>query len=365
MTNKTISALSSASTIVGTEVLPIVQSSATVKVSVANLTSGLGTIIATKGGTGQTSYSVGDIIYSDTITTLAKLGIGAANYVLTSSGTVPQYVAQSTLSVGSATNATNTAITDNTSSSATWYPTIVSATTGNLPQTTSSTKLSFVPSTGKLTVTSYGGAWVGSTIGTTYGGTGLTSFTANGVVYASSTSALATSSAFTFNGTDVGFTGNLVPGTSAKGFNFTANTPLAGKTSQLLNWYEEGTYTVTVTMGTGTATVSSTSNTLFYTRIGRQVTISGLFIISAVSTPSGTMSFSLPFATNAGTQNSSFYAGSVRINNQTLPTGLYALVHATPSSSTADIYLMTTAGTVSNVVPAVNGQFTVTLTYFV
>ena len=150
MTNKTISALSSASTIIGTEVLPIVQSSATVKVSVANLTSGLGTIIATKGGTGQTSYSVGDIIYSDTITTLAKLGIGAANYVLTSSGTVPQYVAQSTLSVGSATNATNTAITDNTSSSATWYPTIVSATTGNLPQTTSSTKLSFVPSTGVL-----------------------------------------------------------------------------------------------------------------------------------------------------------------------------------------------------------------------
>ena len=215
MTNKTISALSSASTIVGTEVLPIVQSSATVKVSVANLTSGLGTIIATKGGTGQTSYSVGDIIYSDTTTTLAKLGIGAANYVLTSSGTVPQYVAQSTLSVGSATNATNTAITDNTSSSATWYPTIVSATTGNLPQNTSSTKLSFVPSTGKLTATSYGGAWAGSTIGTTYGGTGQTSFTANGVMYASSTSALATGSSFVFDGTNVGI-GTNSPSTFGK-----------------------------------------------------------------------------------------------------------------------------------------------------
>ena len=52
-----------------------------------------------------------------------------------------------------ATNATNTAITDNTSSSATWYPTIVSTTTGNLPITTSSTKMSFVPSTGVLTTT--------------------------------------------------------------------------------------------------------------------------------------------------------------------------------------------------------------------
>ena len=157
----------------------------------------------TAGGTGLTSYTAGDLPYYASGSALSKLGIGTANYVLTSSGTAPQYVAQSTLSVGSATNATNTAITDNTSSSATWYPTIVSATTGNLPQTTSSTKLSFVPSTGKLTVTSYGGAWVGSTIGTTYGGTGLTSFTANGVVYASSTSALTTGSALVFDGTNL------------------------------------------------------------------------------------------------------------------------------------------------------------------
>ena len=214
MTNKTISALSSASTIVGTEVLPIVQSSATVKVSVANLTSGLGTIIATKGGTGQTSYSVGDIIYSDTITTLAKLGIGAANYVLTSSGTVPQYVAQSTLSVGSATNATNTAITDDTTTATTVYPTWVTATTGNLPQKTASTKLSFVPSTGTLTATSHAGAWAGSTIGTNYGGTGLTSFTANGVVYASSTSALSTGSALTFDGTNLNTKGITTAGTT-------------------------------------------------------------------------------------------------------------------------------------------------------
>jgi hypothetical protein len=40
-------------------------------------------------------------------------------------------------------------------------------------------------------------------LGTTYGGTGLTSFTANGVVYASSTSALATGSALTFDGNNL------------------------------------------------------------------------------------------------------------------------------------------------------------------
>jgi hypothetical protein len=45
---------------------------------------------------------------------------------------------------------------------------------------------------------------VTGTLGTTNGGTGLTSFTANGVVYASSTSALATGSALTFASSTLG-----------------------------------------------------------------------------------------------------------------------------------------------------------------
>ena len=45
---------------------------------------------------------------------------------------------------------------------------------------------------------------VAGTLATTNGGTGLTSFTANGVVYASSTSALATGSALVFDGTNLG-----------------------------------------------------------------------------------------------------------------------------------------------------------------
>ena len=44
----------------------------------------------------------------------------------------------------------------------------------------------------------------GTALPTTSGGTGLTSFTSGGVVYASSTSALATGSVFVFNGTNVG-----------------------------------------------------------------------------------------------------------------------------------------------------------------
>ena len=104
------------------------------------------------GGTGLTSYTAGDLLYASGTTTLAKLGIGTANYVLTSSGTAPQYVAQSTLSVGSATNATNatnTAITAN-SANATNYLTFVSATSGNLGQLVNSS-ITVNPSTGVIT----------------------------------------------------------------------------------------------------------------------------------------------------------------------------------------------------------------------
>ena len=110
------------------------------------------TIDAGFGGTGISTYTGGDLLYASGTTTLAKLGIGAANYVLTSSGTAPQYVAQSTLAVGSATNATNatnTAITAD-STNATNYLTFVNATTGNLGQLVNSS-ITCNPSTGKLT----------------------------------------------------------------------------------------------------------------------------------------------------------------------------------------------------------------------
>lgn len=45
----------------------------------------------TAGGTGLTSFTAGDLPYYATGTALSKLGIGAANTVLTSSGTAPQW----------------------------------------------------------------------------------------------------------------------------------------------------------------------------------------------------------------------------------------------------------------------------------
>lgn len=63
-------------------------------------------------------------------------------------------------------------------------------------------------------------------------------------------------------------TGNLVQGTAAKGLDLSANTPAAGMTSQLLNWYEEGTWTPTDASGAGLTFFNVDA---YYTRIGRMV----------------------------------------------------------------------------------------------
>jgi hypothetical protein len=198
-------------------------------------------------------------------------------------------------------------------------------------------------------------------LGTSNGGTNLTSFTVNGIPYATSSSALTTSSNLTYNGTNVfqysyssdaymyvastgnaaanlslrgaganisygainnyrtdnstqnwkiggvadqgvlpffagstegmrifssggvsignttdpgatnlSVTGNVVQATAGKGFNFTANTPAAGMTTQLLNWYESGSWTPVL----NDFTVSgATTLTGYYARIGNSVTV--------------------------------------------------------------------------------------------
>ena len=157
---------------------------------------------------------------------------------------------------------------------------------------------------------------------TTSGGTGLGSFNANQIFYASSTSAVGQSSDFTYTGsyatlgsakqfrfyrgdnatyTELYFTtgasggfvinnvngnqnsfqlggvtqweipdvnGNLVQKVAAKGINFTANTAATGMTSQLLNWYEEITAASTACTGAITTAVSWK-----LTRVGNLVTL--------------------------------------------------------------------------------------------
>jgi hypothetical protein len=65
-------------------------------------------------------------------------------------------------------------------------------------------------------------------------------------------------------------TGNVVIGTAAKGIDFSANTGAPGMTSELLNWYEEGTWTPNDQSGNGLILVI---NSATYVRIGRLVTV--------------------------------------------------------------------------------------------
>jgi hypothetical protein len=79
--------------------------------AMASLT--LGTALAAaSGGTGQSSYTAGDLLYATGTTALSKLGIGAANRVLTSSGSAPQWVTSLTGLTGvSSSSITNTSLT--------------------------------------------------------------------------------------------------------------------------------------------------------------------------------------------------------------------------------------------------------------
>jgi hypothetical protein len=93
-------------------------------------------------------------------------------------------------------------------------------------------------------------------------------------------------------------TGDVIIETAGKGIDFSANTHAAGMTSELLNWYEEGTWTPVVTAAVGTITSYTASGN--YTRIGRQVTVNMNIIITANGTGSAALQIAgLPF--NAAT----------------------------------------------------------------
>jgi hypothetical protein len=79
-------------------------------------------------------------------------------------------------------------------------------------------------------------------------------------------------------------TGNLVVGTAGKGIDFSANSHTAGMTSELLDWYEEGTWTpIFSTTGTNYTSVTYITQTGRYTRIGDVVYIRGSLYTSAAT----------------------------------------------------------------------------------
>ena len=136
-----------------------------------NLTSEVtGTLPVANGGTGAATFTANNVLLGNGTSALQVVAPGTAGNILTSNGT-----------------------TWASSAPASAVSTISFGTTGLTPSTATS-----------------GAVSVAGTLATTNGGTGLTSFTSGGVVYASSTSALATGSGLVFDGTNLGIGGSPV-----------------------------------------------------------------------------------------------------------------------------------------------------------
>jgi len=89
------------------------------------------------------------------------------------------------------------------------------------------------------------------------------------------------------------FNDNIVMGTAGKGIHLGVTSATA---ANLLDDYEEGSYTPAMTVNSGSLTVHGSHNTLAYTKIGRVVHVQGEIRFSAISSPSGAFSMSIPFA---------------------------------------------------------------------
>jgi hypothetical protein len=135
-------------------------------------------------------------------------------------------------------------------------------------------------------------------------------------------------------------TGNLVPSTAAKGVNYTANTPVSGMTSQLLNWYEEGNCSITLTAGAGS--ITSSSVTAKYTRTGRLVTITGYLSITNNGTGSSFLNLvGLPFTPGTA---------AAGVGREGVNTGLGVVIYISAGTTTCQMF------TTTNTYPVLTGS---------
>jgi hypothetical protein len=108
-------------------------------------------------------------------------------------------------------------------------------------------------------------------------------------------------------------TGNLVIGTAGKGIDFSVNTGGAGKSSQLLDDYEEGTFTPTATFTTpGSVSVSFAIGV--YTKVGNLVSIIFRITITKGTASGDIILAGLPFTS----KNLTAYQSSCAISTNSL-----------------------------------------------
>ena len=290
MADKKISALTAASTpLAGTEVLPIVQSSATVKVAVSDLTAGrtfsaLGMTL-TSTDAGATAAPLIDL-YRDSATPAASDTLGEIEFNgEDSAGNKQTY------------GVIHGSILSPTSTAEQGQLHFETATAGALTE-------KMIIGTTNLVINEIGAVFNVRIEGDTDANLFYTDATNDKVGVGTISPAEKLDVVGKIKVSD-----NIVIGTSGKGIDFSATAGTG--TSELLADYEEGTWTPTLTPATsGTITLGS-PNLCAYTKIGRVVTVNGLIDTASVSAPVGASVTvnNLPFTSSAtGTQRS---AGTV------------------------------------------------------
>ena len=173
-----------------------------------------------------------------------------------------------------------------------------------------------------------------------------------------------TDAAQSFTGDQTLSTGNLIQGTAAKGINFTANTPASGKTSQLLNWYEEGTWTPTILFGGANVGMTYGYQLGRYIRIGRNVYINCYVYPSNKGSSTGVVTISgLPFTSSSTAGNA--HALSVWLTTFTFGISINPTARIVPSATEIQMYFMNTgtAAQMTDTQVNVSSEFTVTGMY--
>jgi hypothetical protein len=231
-----------------------------------------GTLTTDQGGTGQSSYTAGDLIYYATGTAFTKLALGASTTILTSSGTAPQWSAASGVTVGTATNLAGGAagsVPYQTGSGATSFLSIgtsnyVLTSTGSAPTWTANTGTgSVVRATSPTLTTPVLGAATATSIN------GLTVSTTTGTLTLANGSTLATSGANSITLTSTGATNVTLPtsGTLATTAG-TVGTISFGTTGLTPSTATSGAVTVAGTLSPangGTGVANNALNTLTFT----------------------------------------------------------------------------------------------------
>jgi hypothetical protein len=277
MADKKISALTASSTpLAGTEVLPIVQSSTTVKVSVANLTAGRA-VSASSLTASTDNVIIGTTAKGITTGSAIPLGLGVNN-------TVTAMTIDTNSNVGVGTTAPDI------------FGRFYTRSVGINSAGTSALQINGT-TYGAIDL-GFNGARTANLLAETGGFYIQTVNASNMYLLTNGLERMRVGS----TGDVTIATGNFIVGTAGKGIDFSANTHAAGMTSELLNDYEEGTWTPTDGSGAG-LTFTGTSGNCFYTKVGNLVTCVFGLVYPTTADLSGAKLAGLPFTSKA-TSNS-------------------------------------------------------------